>query len=50
MEEEKDILETQATTVGYEKHFLESILGWLDQILLWFENLLLKIWRWLKSF
>ena len=50
IEEENDILETQATTVGYEKHFLERILGWLDQILLWFEDLLLKIWRWLKSF
>jgi hypothetical protein len=24
-------------------------LGWLDQILLWLEDFLIKIWRWLKS-
>lgn len=49
-QEEDDILETEVTSLGYEKHFLERILEWLDQILLWLENLLIKIWYWLKRF
>ncbi len=46
--EEKDYLETNATSSGYVKHPLERILGWLDKIILWIEELIVKIWRWLK--
>ncbi|MGK7934933.1 MAG: hypothetical protein AB4206_03890 [Xenococcaceae cyanobacterium] len=45
VETASDLLETQATTVGYEKHLLERILEILDQIFVWLEERLLKIWQ-----
>lgn len=41
-------LDIKATKVGYEKHFLQTILEWLDKIILWLEQLLIKIWHRLK--
>lgn len=43
-----DLLETKATTVGYEKHPLVRILELLDGIIVWLEEKLVKIWRRLK--
>ena len=45
LETASDLLETKATTVGYEKHLLEQILEILDQIIVWVEERLLKIWQ-----
>jgi hypothetical protein len=42
-------LETEATPAGYVKHPLERILEVLDAIILWVEELVIKIWRWLRS-
>lgn len=41
-----DWVETEATSVGYVKHPLEQILEWLDDIMLWLENLVVAIWQW----
>lgn len=41
-------LETEATPAGYVKHPLERILEGLDGIILWVEELIIKIWRWLR--
>ncbi|MFM6409140.1 MAG: hypothetical protein ACKPGT_32575, partial [Microcystis sp.] len=41
-------LETESTPVGYVKHPLERILEGLDAIILWVEELVIKIWRWLR--
>lgn len=46
--EELDSIETPATSVGYVKHPLEKILSWLDRLMLWLEEIILLIWRWLK--
>lgn len=48
LETDSDLLETKATTVGYEKHPLVRILELLDRIILWLEERLVKIWRILK--
>ena len=40
-----DWIETQATSVGYVKHPLETLLGWLDKAMLWFEQQLIKVWQ-----
>ena len=47
-EKTSDLLETKATTVGYVKHPLEKLLEILDQIILWLEEKLIKIWRLFK--
>ncbi len=41
-------LEPESTPVGYVKHPLERILEGLDAIILWVEELVIKIWRWLR--
>jgi len=41
-------LETESTPVGYVKHPLERILEGLDAIILWVEELVITIWRWLR--
>jgi hypothetical protein len=41
-------VETDATALGYVKHPLEILLELLDRIILWLEELALKIWRQLK--
>jgi len=43
-----EILQTQATPLGYEKHFLVKLLNWFDRVLAWLEALLAKLWRWVK--
>ncbi len=45
LETTADLLETKATTVGYEKHPLEQALEILDAIIVWLEEKLLKIWQ-----
>ena len=42
-----DWIDTHATTMGYIKHPLEKILAWLDRIILWLEELMTNVWRWL---
>jgi hypothetical protein len=43
-----DWIETNATMMGYVKHPLEQLLIWLDQAMLWLEEVSLKAWRWLR--
>lgn len=43
---EEEYWETRYTPVGYEKHPLERVLEWLDAIILWIEELIIRIWRW----
>jgi hypothetical protein len=49
--EERDLdwLEIQAKDLGYEKHFLQTILELLDLVILWVEKILTKIWNWLRK-
>jgi hypothetical protein len=44
-----DWIETQATPTGYVKHPLEQLLEWLDFAMLWLEELVLKVWRWVQN-
>ncbi|MGB7443605.1 MAG: hypothetical protein WA919_21280 [Coleofasciculaceae cyanobacterium] len=44
----EDWIETQATPTGYVKHPLEQVLGWLDRVMLWIEELFIKVWRWFQ--
>lgn len=43
-----DWIETQATPTGYAKHPLELILGRLDIAMLWIEELVVKLWQWIR--
>ncbi len=43
------LLEVEAQIMGYVKHPLEHILEWLDQIMLWIETIVGRIWRWLQA-
>jgi len=43
-------LSTEAVSMGYEKHILTQILEWLDRALVWLEERLLQLWRWLKQY
>ncbi|MFE1748621.1 hypothetical protein [Coleofasciculus sp. H7-2] len=43
-----DWIEAEVTPSGYVKHPLEYLLEWLDKAMLWLENLLVKVWRWVK--
>ena len=45
IETASDLLETKATTVGYEKHPLEKALELLDRVIVWLEEKLIKIWQ-----
>ena len=49
LETASDLLETEATTVGYVKHPLERILGILDYLIVWLEETFLKIWQLFKD-
>ncbi len=40
-----DWIETTAQTVGYKRHPLEQLLAWLDRLMLWVEEMFVKIWR-----
>ncbi|MDJ0716395.1 MAG: hypothetical protein QNJ54_19660 [Prochloraceae cyanobacterium] len=44
-----DWLETNATSVGYVKHPLETLLEWLDTIVLKIEQLIGIVWNWLQE-
>ncbi|MBE9125466.1 MULTISPECIES: hypothetical protein [unclassified Coleofasciculus] len=44
-----DWIETKATPTGYVKHPLEQVLGWLDIGMLWLEELVIRIWRWVRK-
>lgn len=47
-EKDDNYVEISATPVGYEKHFLEHLLGWLDGIMVLIEELFIDILKWLK--
>jgi len=49
VEAQPDWIEVTATSIGYEQHFLEKILVWLDQAMLWLEEILAKAVKWLKK-
>ncbi|MBD2098143.1 hypothetical protein H6F90_24020 [Trichocoleus sp. FACHB-591] len=42
-------IEAEATTLGYVKHPLERILGWLDRAMLWLEEVMLLAGQWLQQ-
>jgi hypothetical protein len=48
LEAAPDWIETQATPTGYVKHPLERLLEWLDLAMLWLEELIIKVWQWVK--
>jgi len=35
--------------MGYVKHPLEQLLEWLDRAMLWLENFLMIVWRWVQQ-
>ena len=43
-----DWIETNATVMGYVKHPLEQLLQWLDRVMLWLEDVLIAVWRWVQ--
>lgn len=49
VEAKPDWIETQAQTIGYEKHPLEQILEWLDQAMLWLEDIFVKMSLFLRG-
>jgi hypothetical protein len=48
LEPAHDWIETQATPNGYVKHPLEQLLEWLDTAMLYLEEFVVKIWRWVR--
>lgn len=44
-----DWIETHATAIGYVKHPLEQLLALLDRVMLWLEELLMKILQWIQQ-
>jgi hypothetical protein len=49
VEPKPDWIETKAQTIGYEKHPLEQILEWLDRVMLWLEDIFVKIGLFLRG-
>jgi hypothetical protein len=49
LESAPDWIETNATSMGYVKHPLEKLLAWLDRAMFWLEQVLIKVWRWVKN-
>jgi hypothetical protein len=43
-------LEADAVSEGYEPHWLERILEWLDQVLYAWEEKIRNFWHWLRGF
>lgn len=43
VEAKPDWIEIKAKTLGYEKHILEHVLGWLDRVMLWVERVMVNI-------
>ncbi|MFH7025424.1 MAG: hypothetical protein ACHBN1_08455 [Heteroscytonema crispum UTEX LB 1556] len=50
IETNSDWIETKVTSVDYEKHFFEQLLGWLDSVMLLLEEILVKIFQALQRF
>lgn len=44
-----EYLQAEATAVGYVKHPLERVLEWLDRVLYWVEEGVIKAWNWIKQ-
>ncbi|NET46829.1 hypothetical protein [Okeania sp. SIO2B3] len=42
----QDCLEVASVSMGYIKHPLEEILGWVDIVMTWIEKVLAQIWQW----
>ncbi|MBW4631382.1 MAG: hypothetical protein KME30_05620 [Iphinoe sp. HA4291-MV1] len=49
VEAKPDWIETQAQTIGYEKHPVEQVLEWLDRVMLWLEDMFVKIGLFLQG-
>jgi hypothetical protein len=49
MQPAPDWIETNATMMGYVKHPLEQLLEWLDRAMLWLEEVLLRVLRWVQQ-
>jgi hypothetical protein len=50
MEAKPDWIETDAEPVGYDKHLVETALEWFDGLMVWLEELAVKIFRLLQQF
>jgi hypothetical protein len=44
-----ECLSAEATAVGYVKHPLEQVLEWLDRVLFWIEEAVIRAWEWIKQ-
>jgi|GEM_PF-1931708 len=44
-----ECLSAEATAVGYVKHPLEQVLEWLDRVLFWVEEAVIRAWEWIKQ-
>ncbi|MHC5671757.1 hypothetical protein [Nostoc sp.] len=49
VEAQPDWIETKATSTGYEKHPLEQLLQWLDDVMLWLEKVFVNIFQSLRQ-
>ncbi|MHC5833887.1 MAG: hypothetical protein ACYT04_000000102270, partial [Nostoc sp.] len=49
VEAQTDWIETKATSTGYEKHPLEQLLQWLDDVMLWLEEVFVNIFQSLRQ-
>jgi hypothetical protein len=49
VEAQPDWIETKATSIGYEKHPLEQLLEWLDDVMLWLEEIFVNIFQSLRQ-
>jgi hypothetical protein len=45
IEAQPDWIEIKATATGYEKHLLEQLLEWLDYVMLWLEEIFVKMFN-----
>ncbi|MFB2769926.1 hypothetical protein ACE1AT_11675 [Pelatocladus sp. BLCC-F211] len=50
VEAKPDWIETKAKIIGYDKHPLEQILVWLDRMMLWLEETIVRIFKLLQRF
>lgn len=48
IEPQPDWIETNATAIGYVLHPLEQLLAWLDRVMLWLEEILIKTFQWVQ--
>ncbi|WP_392531090.1 hypothetical protein [Nostoc sp. C117] len=45
VEAQPNWIETKATAIGYDKHLLEQLLEWLDYVMLWLEEICVKVFQ-----